>query len=489
MRKEIVASGTVFEFRGLKDIKRRRSQEPPLCGRGRPLQLKFLRDQIFSEERSLKISIFGMGYVGTVSAGCLAQNGHQVIGVDPVRTKVELINAGQSPIIEAEIGEIIAETVRSGRLRATDNQDEAINQTELSFVCVGTPSQANGNLDLTYIRRVCELIGRALRNKTARHTVVIRSTILPGTMRDIVIPTIEENSGKKAGADFGVCNNPEFLREGSAVMDFNFPPKTVIGEIDRTSGDLLASLYAKLNAPCIRTDLESAEMVKYVDNSWHALKIGFANEIGNLCKSFAIDAHAVMNIFCQDKKLNISSAYLTPGFAFGGSCLPKDLRALAYKAKMHDQQLPIMSAILQSNSLQVFKGLQLITEKGRKRIGVLGFSFKSGTDDLRESPMIEVIEHLIGKGYDLRIFDRNVSLASLVGANRDFILNRIPHISRLMVNGIDAVLDHAETVVIGTKDPEFDGVLERLHEGQNLVDFVRITNRRSENGKYDGICW
>jgi len=437
----------------------------------------------------VKISIFGMGYVGTVSAGCLAQIGHEVIGVDPVRAKVDLINAGQSPIIEAEIGEIIAEAVKTGRLRATDNQDEAINQTELSFVCVGTPSQANGNLDLTYIRRVCDLIGRALKNKRARHTVVIRSTILPGTMRDIVIPTLEEYSGKKAGTDFGVCNNPEFLREGSAVMDFNFPPKTVIGEFDRTSGELLATLYAKLDAPFIRTDLETAEMVKYVDNSWHALKIGFANEIGNLCKSFGIDAHAVMKIFCQDKKLNISSAYLMPGFAFGGSCLPKDLRALAYKAKMHDLQLPIMSAILPSNEMQVSKGLRLITQKGHRRIGVLGFSFKSGTDDLRESPMIEVIEHLIGKGYDLRIFDRNVSLASLVGANRDFILNRIPHISRLMVNGIDAVLDHAETIVIGNKDPEFEGVLERLHEGQNLVDFVRITNRRSDNGKYDGICW
>jgi GDP-mannose 6-dehydrogenase len=437
----------------------------------------------------MRVSIFGMGYVGTVSAGCLAQSGHEVIGVDPVRTKVDLINAGQSPIIEAEIGEIIAEAVKTGRLRATDNQDEAINQTELSFVCVGTPSQANGNLDLTYIRRVCELIGKALKKKTARHTVVIRSTILPGTMRNIVIPTLEENSGKKAGTDFGVCNNPEFLREGSAVTDFNFPPKTVIGEMDHTSGELLATLYAKLDAPFIRTDLETAEMVKYVDNSWHALKIGFANEIGNLCKSFGIDAHAVMKIFCQDKKLNISPAYLMPGFAFGGSCLPKDLRALAYKAKMHDLQLPIMSAILPSNEIQVSKGLRLITEKGHRRIGVLGFSFKSGTDDLRESPMIEVIEHLIGKGYDLRIFDRNVSLASLVGANRDFILNRIPHISRLMVNGIDAVLDHAETIVIGNKDPEFEGVLERLHEGQNLVDFVRITNRRSENGKYDGICW
>ena len=430
-----------------------------------------------------------MGYVGTVSAGCLAQNGHEVIGVDPVRTKVDLINAGRSPIIEVEIGEIVAEAVRSGRLRATDNQDEAINQTELSFVCVGTPSQANGNLDLTYIRRVCELIGKALKNKPARHTVVIRSTILPGTMHQIVIPTLEECSGKKAGADFGVCNNPEFLREGSAVKDFNSPPKTVIGEFDHASGELLAALYAKLDAPFIRTDLETSEMIKYVDNSWHALKIGFANEIGNLCKAFSIDAHEVMKIFCQDKKLNISSAYLTPGFAFGGSCLPKDLRALAYKAKMHDLQLPIMNAVLPSNELQVAKGLRLITENGHRRIGVLGFSFKAGTDDLRESPMIEVIEHLIGKGYDLRIFDRNVNLASLVGANRDFILNRIPHISRLMVDGIDAVLDHAQTVVIGNKDPEFQGVLERLHDDQRMVDFVRITNRRSENGKYDGICW
>jgi GDP-mannose 6-dehydrogenase len=438
----------------------------------------------------LKISIFGMGYVGTVSAGCLAHEGHEVIGVDPVRTKVDLINAGHSPIIEVDIAEIIAATVKSGRLRATDNQDEAIMQTELSFVCVGTPSQANGNLDLTYIRRVCELIGRALKNKSARHTVVIRSTILPGTMKQIVIPTLEEYSGKKAGVDFGVCNNPEFLREGSAVKDFNAPPKTVIGEVDRESGDALASLYAKLDAPFIRTDVETAEMVKYVDNNWHALKIGFANEIGNLCKSFSIDSHEVMKIFCQDRKLNISPAYLTPGFAFGGSCLPKDLRAMAYKAKMNDLNLPIMNAILPSNELQVVNGLRLITEKGQKKVGILGFSFKAGTDDLRESPMIEVIEHLIGKGYDLKIFDRNVNMASLVGANRDFILNRIPHISRLMVNGIDGVLNHAQTVVIGNKDPEFAGIIERLKPDQHLVDFVRITNRRSDKDKhYDGICW
>jgi GDP-mannose 6-dehydrogenase len=437
----------------------------------------------------VKISVFGMGYVGTVSAGCLAQEGHEVIGVDPVRTKVDLINAGQSPIVEADIGEIIAGNVKAGRLRATDNQVEAIRATELSFVCVGTPSQANGNLDLTHMRRVCELIGAALKDKPARHTVVIRSTILPGTMRQIVIPTLEECSGKSAGVDFGVCNNPEFLREGSAVKDFNAPPKTVIGEFDRASGELLATLYAKLDAPFIRTDLETAEMVKYVDNSWHALKIGFANEIGNLCKAASIDAHEVMKIFCQDKKLNISTAYLMPGFAFGGSCLPKDLRALSYKAKMFDLDLPIMNAILPSNEVQVATGLQMIVDAGHRRVGILGFSFKAGTDDLRESPMIEVIEHLIGKGYDLRIFDKNVQMASLVGANRDFILNRIPHISRLMVKNIDAVLEHAQTVVIGNKDSDFSAVLERLREGQRLVDFVRITNRRSENGKYDGICW
>ena len=437
----------------------------------------------------MKISIFGMGYVGTVSAGCLARDGHEVIGVDPVRGKVELINAGQSPIIEADIGEIIARVVNSGQLRATDDAVEAIRETEVSFVCVGTPSQANGNLDLTYIRRVCEVIGRSLGSKRAPHTVVIRSTILPGTMHQIVIPTLEEYSKRRAGVDFGVCVNPEFLREGSAVKDFNAPPKTVIGELDQASGDMLASLYARLDAPLIRTDVATAEMIKYIDNSWHALKIGFANEVGNLCKSLCIDAHEVMKIFCQDKKLNISPAYLSPGFAFGGSCLPKDLRALGYKAKMHDLELPIMSAILPSNELQIARGVRLVTEMGHKRIGVLGFSFKAGTDDLRESPMIEVIERLIGKGYDLRIFDRNVNLASLIGANRDFILNHIPHISRLMVNSIDTVLDHAETIVIGNNDPEFRCVPDHLRKGQGLVDLVRITNHRSENGKYEGICW
>jgi GDP-mannose 6-dehydrogenase len=437
----------------------------------------------------LRISVFGLGYVGTVSAGCLADDGHEVVGVDPVPTKVDLINRGQSPIIETDIGVIIGAAAKEGRLRATSDPSQGIRETELSFVCVGTPSQANGNLDLRYIRRICEQIGEAIKSKSVRHTVVIRSTILPGTMHKMVIPTLEEFSGKKAGIDFGVCNNPEFLREGSAVKDFRHPPKTVIGEFDQASGDILAALYEKLDAPLIRTNLESAEMVKYVDNSWHALKIGFANEIGNLCKSLGLDAHVVMDIFCQDRKLNISPAYLLPGFAFGGSCLPKDLRALSYQAKMQDLQLPILTSILPSNEIQITRGVQLITEKGHRSVGILGFSFKAGTDDLRESPLIEVIERLIGKGYDLRIYDKNVNIASLVGANRDFILNRIPHISKLMVGDINAVLDHAQTVVIGNKDPDFETVPERLREGQFLVDFVRVVEGGSKNGNYEGICW
>jgi GDP-mannose 6-dehydrogenase len=441
------------------------------------------------KESILKISVFGLGYVGAVSAGCLAHDGHEVVGVDPVQLKVDFINQGKTPIIEPQIGEIIADHAKTGRLRATTDPGEGIRSTELSFVCVGTPSQLNGNLDLSHIRRICEQIGAALKAKNAHHTVVIRSTILPGTMRKVVIPILEEFSGKKAGTDFGLCNNPEFLREGSAVKDFYGPPKTVIGEVNRSSGEVLAALYARLEAPLIRTSLETAEMVKYVDNCWHALKIGFANEIGNLAKAMAVDSHEVMKIFTQDTKLNISPAYLMPGFAFGGSCLPKDLRALNYQARLHDLELPILSSILPSNEIQVRHGLQLVLDSGHKRVGILGFSFKAGTDDLRESPVIELIERLLGKGFDLRIYDRNVNVASLVGANRDFILNRIPHISRLMVEDMDSVLQHAETVVIGNKDPDFEGVPKRLREDQRLVDLVRISDRRSGNGNYSGICW
>ncbi len=437
----------------------------------------------------MKVSVFGLGYVGTVSAGCLAHDEHTVIGVDQVQTKVDLINNGRSPVIEAEIGEMIASNVRSGNLRATTDPCDAVMNSELSFVCVGTPSLINGNLDLRYIRRICEQIGGALKDKAEHHTVVVRSTILPGTMHNIVIPTLEDVSGKRAGVDFGLCHNPEFLREGSAVRDFNAPPKTVIGELTQECGEILASLYRRFDAPMIRTSLEIAEMVKYVDNSWHALKIGFANEIGNLCKSAGVDSHDVMKIFCQDKKLNISSAYLTPGFAFGGSCLPKDLRALSYKAKVNDLDLPILASILRSNEIQIDRGMQLIIDKGFMKVGILGFSFKAGTDDLRESPVIEIIERLIGKGYELRIYDKNVNIASLVGANRDFILNRIPHISRLMVQSIDQVLEHAQTLVIGNRDPDFNNISTRLSESQTVVDLVRIDQRKSGDGHYDGICW
>jgi GDP-mannose 6-dehydrogenase len=436
----------------------------------------------------LNISIFGLGYVGAVSAGCLAREGHSVVGVDRIRTKVDLINSGQSPIIEKDINEIIAAEVQQGKLRATDDAAQAIRDTDVSFVCVGTPSQVNGSLDLTYIRRVCEEIGQAINSKPTRHTVVIRSTILPGTMRRVVIPALEEYSGKRAGVDFGVCNNPEFLREGTAVADFRCPAKTIIGEIDPASGELVASLYAAIDAPLLRMDLETAEMVKYIDNSWHALKIAYANEIGNLCKSLGVDGHKAMKIFCMDTKLNLSSAYLSPGFAFGGSCLPKDLRALNHTAKLQDLELPILSSILRSNELQVAKGLQLIIAKGRSRIGILGFSFKAGTDDLRESPMIEVIERLVGKGYDVLIYDKNVQLAKLVGANREFILNRIPHVSRLMVDNVDAVLQHGETIVIGTNDPDFRAIPARLRDGQCVVDMVRVAAAAAVNGSYESIC-
>jgi GDP-mannose 6-dehydrogenase len=437
----------------------------------------------------MKISVLGLGYVGAVSAGCLARDGHEVIGVDPERSKVELINAGKTPIIEKDIGQIIAEQVAAGRLRATTEVADAVRQTDMALVCVGTPSLPNGGIDLRYVRRVCEQIGRTLATHHGAPVVVIRSTMLPGTMREVVLPTLEKFSNKRAGEEFGVCINPEFLREGSAVHDYYHPPKTVIGEVNRASGDLLAAVYARMPGPLVRTDIETAEMVKYADNAWHALKVGYANEIGNLCKALGVDAHRVMDIFCQDQKLNLSPYYLKPGFAFGGSCLPKDVRALLYRAKTLDLQLPILASILPSNQLQVERGVQAVVDKGHRRVGILGFSFKAGTDDLRESPMVELTERLIGKGYDLRVYDRNVHLASIHGANRDYILHRIPHISRLMVSTIDEVLAHAQTIVIGNGAPEFADVPQRIGDGQTIIDFVRVSSSRTILGVYEGICW
>ena len=437
----------------------------------------------------MKISVMGLGYVGTVSAACLAQEGHEVIGVDTERLKVDLVNAGRSPVVEKDLGGIIARQVAAGSLSATTDVAAAVQHTDLALICVGTPSLANGGIDLKFVSRVCEQIGSALRTHDGAPAIVLRSTMLPGSMREVVIPALETHSGKRAGSEFGVCINPEFLREGTAVHDYFNPPKTVIGELSPASGDLLASLYKGTPGPLIRTDIETAEMVKYADNAWHALKVGFANEIGNLCKALEVDAHRVMDIFCQDTKLNISPSYLKPGFAFGGSCLPKDLRALLYKAKTLDVSAPILGAILPSNEQQIERGVRAVIEKGSKKVGVLGFSFKAGTDDLRESPIVELAERLIGKGYDLRMYDSNVRLASIHGANRDYILNRVPHISRLMVASIDEVLDHADTIVIGNAAPEFRDLPRRLGEGQTIVDFVRVWESRSISGVYEGICW
>jgi len=437
----------------------------------------------------MNISVFGLGYVGSVSAACLARDGASVVGVDPQPTKVDLINRGRSPIIEPGLADILAQTAQDKRLRATTSAVAAVRDTDLSMVCVGTPSLANGNLDLRSLLNACVEIGSALREKPGYHVVVIRSTMLPGTMRGDVLPALETASGKTAGADFGLAVNPEFLREGSAIADFDHPAKTVIGAIDERAGALVAEIYRRLEAPLLRTSIEVAEMVKYADNAFHALKVAFSNEIGNVCKALDIDSHAVMDIFCQDRKLNISPAYLKPGFAFGGSCLPKDLRALRYKAKSLDLSLPVLDSILDSNRMQVDRAVQMILARERQRVGVLGFSFKADTDDLRESPVVEVVERLIGKGLDLRLYDRNVTLARLVGANRDYILRVIPHISRLMVDNPDEVIDHGEVIVIGNGDPQFRDILARLRPEQFVLDMVRVPNRGQLNGHYDGINW
>lgn len=436
----------------------------------------------------MKISIFGLGYVGAVSAGCLASDGHEVIGVDPNKTKVDLINQGTTPIIEKDIGEMIAATVKSGHLRATADVRDAVFGSDMSLICVGTPSQLNGNLDLSHVRKVCQEIGAAIAEKDSFHVVVARSTMLPGSMRSLVIPTLEAASGKVAGVDFGVCNNPEFLREGTAVHDYYNPPKTVIGESDEKAGALLVQLYEKMDAPLVRTDVETAEMVKYTDNTWHAVKVAFANEIGNICKAVGIDGHKVMEIFCQDTKLNLSPYYMKPGFAFGGSCLPKDVRALTYKARTLDLDLPLLNSILPSNQKQVEKGIKMIADKGARKVGILGFSFKAGTDDLRESPLVDVIEYLLGKGYELKLYDKNVNLAALTGANQDYILNHIPHISKLMVTNMQDVLDFADTIVIGNGAAEFKTVPASLKPHQHIVDLVRISKEQSGE-QYDGICW
>lgn len=436
----------------------------------------------------MKLSVFGLGYVGCVSAACLAEAGHHVIGVDVNPTKVEIINGGNSPIIEAGINELIANVVKAGCLSATTDSTRAISESALSLVCVGTPSNQNGSLHLRHIEQVCTEIGTALKTKNERHVVVIRSTMLPGTVQNTVIPILEKTSGKKAVIDFGICINPEFLREGSSLKDYHAPPFTLIGADDEETINAVRNLYVNIDAPVFVTSLKTAEMVKYVCNCFHALKVSFANEIGNICKALEIDSHEVMNVFCQDTKLNLSPYYLKPGFAFGGSCLPKDLRAINYKAKELDVEAPVLGAILPSNRLQIERAVDMVVRSGKKRVGVLGFSFKEGTDDLRESPIVTLIETLIGKGFELALYDRHVSVAKLVGANKEYIEREIPHISKLMRSSVDAVLADADVVIIGNRADEFRSVAEQLRTDQQLIDLVRLFDRTSSEN-YHGICW
>jgi len=438
----------------------------------------------------MRLSIFGLGYVGCVSAACFAREGHEVVGCDVNETKVGIVNSGKSPIVEAGIGDLIGEMVAAGRLRATTDTADAVNSTDASLVCVGTPSKPNGSLDLTYVKRVCQEIGAALERKGSRHTVVLRSTMLPGTIESVVVPALEVYSGKKAGRDFGVCVNPEFLREGSSLKDFYAPPFTLIGADDEDTGALVRRLYSGIDAPSFVVSTRAAEMVKYACNCFHALKVSFANEIGNVCKGLGIDSHEVMDVFCRDTKLNLSPYYLKPGFAFGGSCLPKDLRALIYKAKELDVEVPLLAATLQSNRRQIERAVEMVLAAGSKRVGVLGFSFKAGTDDLRESPMVELAERLLGKGYDLRIYDANVSMSRLLGANREYIEQRLPHLGSLLAGSVAEVLSHAEVCLVASADPD---VLAALPPGgpRPLIDLVRLPDaeiRRNDKG-YVGLAW
>ncbi len=436
------------------------------------------------------ISVFGLGYVGAVSVACLADSGHKVIGVDVSDLKVDMIREGRSPIIEKGLGELLAAGLASGRVEATTDAFDAVHRSDVSFVCVGTPSNANGSLDLEYVRRVSADIGRALAEKDGYHVVVARSTMLPGSTEDVVIPILEAESGKRAGRDFGVCFNPEFLREGTAIQDFREPPFTLIGAADERSAAVVKEIYSVVDAPLFVVPFKEAEMLKYANNAFHGLKVAFANEIGNICKQQGVDSHRVMELFCRDDKLNLSSYYLKPGFAFGGSCLPKDIRALLYHCRQLDQYPSVLASILPANDRQIDAAYQMIRRSESKRVGVLGFSFKAGTDDLRESPMVTLIEQLIGKGYQVRVYDRNVSLANLTGANRAYIEREIPHIASLMADEMDTVLAESDIVVIGNKAPEFAEVLGRLREDQQLIDLVRIEcDGWQDDPRYHGLCW
>ena len=441
----------------------------------------------------MNLAIFGLGYVGTVSMACFARDGHHVIGVDVNPNKINSIREGKSPIIEPGLGELIQAGISNGHIQATMDVAEAVARSEVFLITVGTPSLPNGSLDTAYVIRVCQAIGRELAHKDAYNVVAIRSTVLPGTAKEIFLPELEKASGKVAGGDFGFCLNPEFLREGSAINDFDHPPYTVIGEYDDRSGQYLANLYALIDAPLYRVPLGAAEMVKYASNAFHALKVTFANEIGNICKAHGVDSHHVMRIFVKDAQLNLSPYYLKPGFSFGGSCLGKDLRALLYTARQRDIPVPILAGIIPSNSRQTEKAVEMVLREEKRKVGMIGLSFKSNTDDLRESPALELAERLIGKGIELKIYDREVSLSQIYGSNKEYIEKALPHIHSIMRESLEEVVGASELIVVTKRLSASEGqqLLDALQPGQILVDLVRLEASLVERmeGVYRGICW
>lgn len=436
----------------------------------------------------MRISVFGLGYVGTVTAACLAANGHQVIGVDVAGDKIESINSGRSPIVERDVDRIISDAVAAGNLRATTEARQAITDSELAIVCVGTPSSNNSGLDSRYVERVTAEIGAALgQSHKTNFLVALRSTVVPGTTQKVVAPILEQSSGRALGDGYDVAFHPEFLREGSSVEDFYHPPKIVVGERVPGSSMLLQSLYETIEAPRFITTLEAAEMIKYADNAFHAVKITFANEIGLVCKSHGIDSREVMEMFCSDRQLNISAAYFRPGFAFGGSCLPKDVRALLHEARHSDLQLPLLQALLPSNNEQIERVFRLVERFSPESVGLLGLSFKPGTDDLRESPLVTLAERLFGRGYQLRIHDPNVETSRLVGGNRAYVERHLPHLSRVMVSSLDDFRE-CEVVVIGHPLRESERLDAWLDEGKRVLDLVGKQTRSGHPG-YNGLYW
>lgn len=437
-----------------------------------------------------RISIFGLGYVGAVSLACLARDGHEITGVDVDPDKLELLRAGRAPVIETGIQELMRAVVRGGAVNITSSVREAILATDVSFVCVGTPAGSNGNQDLTAIRRVVEQIGTVLPEKDSRHLVVIRSTVRPGTVEDILQPAMEAASGLKAGRDFSLCFQPEFLREGTSINDYDHPPLTVIGTQDKYAAQVLHAVFGHLPCEFVQTSIRTAEMLKYACNAFHAVKVTFANEVGRISQAAGVDPHEVMKLLCMDRQLNISSAYLRPGFAFGGSCLPKDLKALLYLAKNADVELPMLAHVLPSNTAHIEHAVQRVLDSGRRSVGLIGLSFKAGTDDLRESPLVITAERFIGKGLQLSIFDPAVQVARLIGSNRRFIEESIPHLASLMTDDLRALVRRSDVLIVAMKTPEvLNALVMNTSPDQLLIDVVGLPDPAAQHARYEGVCW